>query len=248
VRHLHGIHGNIGKEARMSRRDFFLVANTAAICSLLAFLAGANTTKPRVVFRCESSAAGGYHTTASSKTGDETVQAKPVDQELDAAAALQQGPSQRADGNHSDRSTAQDPAVAFRKRQELGERFSRLFNDGSKPDSSVINARIENRFFSEDWNQEWAGSRERNIRTLFDASTDLSGMVPLQITCRSKNCQVVFSASSQDQVRLVSEKFMHAATRGDVGMKDKVVAFFPDISTGRVVFYLSENGNMDLFQ
>ena len=40
---------------------------------------------------------------------------------------------------------------------------------------------------------------------------------------------------------------MRAATRNDLGMQDKVVSFFPDISTGRVVFYVSENGNTDLF-
>jgi hypothetical protein len=221
----------------MSRRDLLLVASTAAICSLVAYVAGAITTTPPEVLRCESSALNGNRSTALSKP-DEAVQRKPVQQELDAIAG----------GDHADQSPAQDPAVAFQKRQELGERFSRLFNNGGNPDTSVISARVENHFYSEEWNQEWAGSTERNIRTLFDANKDLSGMTPLQVTCRSKNCQVVFSAASQDQVRLVSEKFMQAATRGDVGMKDKVVSFFPDVSMGRVVFYLSENGNTDLFQ
>ena len=69
-----------------------------------------------------------------------------------------------------------------------------------------------------------------------------------QVACRSKNCQVVLSASSADQARALSETFMQAATSGDVGMQDQAVSFFPDISAGRVVFYLSENGNADLFR
>jgi hypothetical protein len=153
-----------------------------------------------------------------------------------------QVPCNRRDGNE-----AKDPALVIQRRQELGERFAGLLANGGKPDSRAIGTRVENRFYSEEWNQEWAGTRERNIRTLFDSSEDLSGLTPLQVTCRSRNCQVVLSASTQEQVRLASEKFMQAATRSDVGMKDKVVSFFPDITTGRVVFYLSENGNTELF-
>jgi len=232
----------------MLRRDFLLVASTAAACSLLAYLTGAITTTPPEVLRCESGASYGNHAAALRTPDGKAVQGNTGNQGLDAAAALQQDSSQSDDGNRPDKNTARDAAAAFRKRQELGERFSHLFNRGSSRDSSAISARIENRFYSEEWNQEWAGSKERNIRTLFDTNEVLSGIAPLQITCRSQNCQVVFSASSQDEVRLVSDRFMQAATRGDVGMTDPVVSFFPDVSMGRVVFYLSENGNMDLIQ
>lgn len=232
----------------MSRRDFFLVAGTAAICSILAYFAGTSPTTPPDTLRCESNAAQGNHATAPSKTDDSAVQVETASQGLDTAAALPQDSSRRDGGNHSSKAAAQDPAVAFQTRQELGERFSHLFNGASNRDPSIISTTVENRFYSEEWNQEWAGSKERSIRTLFDANKDLSGMAPLHVTCRSKNCQVVFSASSQEQVRQLSEKFMQAAARSDVGMKDKTVAFFPDISTGRVLFYLSEGGNTDLFR
>lgn len=228
--------GGIGKEAQMSKRDFLLVASTAAISSLLAYLAGANMVSSPEELHCESSAEFAEPPTAS-KAGNHG---------LGAAGALPQDSSPPGNENRSDDSPAPDPALAIQKQKKLGEQFSSFIKNNQ--DSGAINAKIESRFYSEEWNQEWAGTRESQIRTLFEANEDLIGITPLQVTCRSKNCQVVLSASGQDQVRLVSEKFMQAATRGDVGMKDKVVAFFPDISTRRVVFYLSEDGNMDLFQ
>jgi hypothetical protein len=223
----------------MFRRDFFLVASTAATCSLLAYLVGTTSTTPPEVLRCESGASYGNHATALSRTDDKAVQVEAGNQRL---AVLRDSES------HPDKNTARDAPASIQRQQELGERFSHLFNSGTNADSSVISATIENRFYSEEWHQEWAGSMERNIRTLFDTNKALSGMAPLQVTCRSKNCQVVFSTSTQDEVRAVSDRFMREAIRSDVGMKDQVVSFFPDISMGRVVFYLSENGDMELFQ
>jgi hypothetical protein len=238
--------GGIGKEAQMSGRDLLLVAGTAAISSLLTYFIGAAITTPTEVLHYERSAAGEDRAAALSTLGDETPRARAGNQELYAANAPLLDAAQRDGAVHTSTKTAQEPAFAVQKRHELGERISSLYSDGSNP--SAVSAKIENRFYSEEWNQEWAGSKERSIRTLIDTSKDLSGLTPLQVTCRSKNCQVVFSASNQDQVRRVSEKFMQVATRGDVDMNDKVISFFPDTSMGRVVFYLSENGNMDLFE
>src|SRR5687768_18236282 len=129
----------------MIRRDFFVAASTAAICSLVAYLAGAATTTPSEVLRCASSAASGDPATALNKPGDKAVQVKAGKRGLDGAAASeQQGSSLRDSGNHANRSSAQDAAVAFQKRQELGERFSNLFN--GNPESGVVAAIFENRF------------------------------------------------------------------------------------------------------
>jgi hypothetical protein len=239
--------GGIGKEAQMLRRDILLVASAAVISSLLTYLACTTLTTPPEAVRYERSAANERHVAAPNKPADQPLQIRAETERLDAAKPLQQATTRPDGANRSDSSTAQDPALAFQKRQELGERFSSFFDGGGNPDSGAIGARIENRFYLEEWNQEWAGSKEGNIQTLFNANENLSGITPLQVTCRSRNCQVVLAASSQDQVRLLSEKFMRAATKNDLGMQGKVVAFFPDISTGRLVFYLSENGNTDLF-
>jgi hypothetical protein len=240
--------GGIGKEAQMIRRDLLLVVSTAVISSLLTYYIVATRTAPPEALRYESSAANGNHAADLGQPDFNTGQIKPSKQELDTAGALQQGSIQPRSEDRSNNSTSQYSSIALQKQQELEEQFSNLFSGGSNPDSGALNARIEGRFYLEDWNQEWAASKERNIRTLFEVNEDLSGVAPLQVACRSKNCQVVLAAANQAQVRLLSEKFMQAATKGDVGMKDKVVSFFPDVSTGRVVFYLSENRNTDLFQ
>ena len=239
--------GGIGKEAQMSRRDILLVASTAAISSLLTYFACATITAPPEALRYESTAAKRVQAAADVEPDERVVHVAPGRKGLDAADAPRPNPSPPAGRNQSDTSTARDPALAFEKQQEMAERFSTVFNNEGHRNSGEVNARIENRFYLEEWDQEWAGSRESNIQTLFSANENLSGITPLQVTCRSKNCQVVLSASSQEQVRLLSAKFMRAATRNDLGMQDKVVSFFPDISTGRVVFYVSENGNTDLF-
>jgi hypothetical protein len=231
----------------MARKDFFVVVSTVAIASLLAYLAGASTNKPMEVLRCEN---GASHETRAADFTEPFVavrQRETGKPALDAAGAPKHGSAPRDGGNPVD-AAARDPALAVQKQREVGARFSRLIDDGSNADPSVMSAKLESRFYSEEWNREWAGRRERDIRTLFGTDTELNGMAPLQVTCRSRNCQVVLAASSQDEVRLASEKFMRAATRGDVGMSDQVVSFFPDVATGRVVFYLSEGANTDLFQ
>jgi hypothetical protein len=141
-----------------------------------------------------------------------------------------------------------DRALAWQREREFGERVTAFINAAGNADPQVISAKLENRFYLEEWNREWAGSRENNIRTLFEANEGLGGVVPLQITCRSKNCQVVVSATSLEQVRQLSGKFLQATAKDDLGMKDKMVSFFPEPSSGRLVFYLSENANTDLFR
>lgn len=227
----------------MTRRDFLLVAIATAFGSLVTHFAGANKIAPTEAQYCERNAAVD-RAAASGKPGD-PVRLAASDEVTGIAASPRQSAPSRDGTTRADDGGAAAPALAFREQQQLEKRFSSLLTD-VRP--GALNARIENRFYSEEWNQQWAGDNERNIRTLFEADQDLRGIAPLQVTCRSKNCQVVLAASSQEQVRTLSEKFMQAARRGDVGMKDKIVSFFPDVSTGSLVFYLSENGNTDLFQ
>jgi len=221
----------------MSRRDLFLVASTAAISSLVTYLYCTTMLASPGAVRPEISTAMNPGAPAVSQGPDRSS----------AAETLPQAASQPVRTNQPADTAGHETARAIQKQKQIGEQISSLFEDGSIPDTGAINAKLENRFYQEEWNQEWAGSKERSIRTLFEADQDLGGLSP-QIACRSKNCQVVLAASSQEQVQQLSAKFMQAATRTDVGMKDKVVSYFPDITTGRVVFYLSENGNTDLFQ
>jgi hypothetical protein len=227
------------------RRGFFLAAVAATIGSLLTYTAGVLTTPGPL--RCEAGPRVVRTSTPGASAGA-TTRVQTAFQPPPPVAATRQASRQDADEAASLRAAVQREALSMQKQKELGELFSGLVEAGSSADPEGINTRIENRFYAEDWNQQWAGSREQGIRTLFATHADLDGITPLQVTCRSKNCQVVLAASDQEQVRDLSRKFMLAATRGDVGMENKVVAFFPDAAAGSVVFYLSENGNTDLFR
>lgn len=229
----------------MSRRDLFLMASTAAISSLLTYLycttmlASPGAVHPEISTLNPGAPAVSQH--------ERIFGATPGSDRSSSAETLPQPASQPVRTTQPADTAGEETVRAIQKQKQVGEQISSFFKDEGVPDTGAINAKLENRFYQEEWNQEWAGSKERSIRTLFEADQDLGGLSP-QIACRSKNCQVVLAASSQEQVQQLSAKFMQAATRTDVGMKDKVVSYFPDISTGRVVFYLSENGNTDLFQ
>jgi hypothetical protein len=240
--------GGIAREARMSRRDFNLIAATAVISSFIAWFAGASLSTSPEAPDLENRAASGEHATFTIRPADQGARVMPGQPEPDSAVQLQRDTSRPEDGGRPDDGKAADMARAVQLQKKFGEQFSRFIEDGGTRDPGAINARVENRFYSEEWNRDWAVSREGSIRTLFVASDELSGIDPLQITCRSRNCQVVLSVSSRDQAQQLAAKVMKAATRSDVGMKDKVVSYFPDVSTGRLLVYLSENGNTDLFQ
>lgn len=230
--------GRIAKEAPMSRKDLLLVAGTAAVTSLLTYLTVSTlTTAPQTV-SCEGGAACG--TPSEVRAPDLAAREGARDRPRTDVEAPRPNLSKPTTAEvHSRTATPADAALLLQKQRELRERFS---------NPKLTNASIESRFYAEEWNPEWAGSTERGIRTLFASHEDLSAIDPQRVTCRSKNCQVVLSATNQEQVRLVAEKFMRAAVQSDVGMKDKIVSFFPDAASGSVVFYLSENGNADLFQ
>jgi hypothetical protein len=239
--------GGICREAKMSKRDFLLVASTATICSTLAFFAGATLTTRPEASRSERAVDAASLATAASNPNDavaplEAARPAPVAADSSRSAAATPAGEIQTDSNRIN-----EPTLAARQQKQLGEEFSAFVRNGSHSNPGALTAAVENRFYSEARNQEWAAAREDNIRNLFAANEELNGLDPLDVTCRSKNCQVVLSASTQDEVRTLSEKFMQVATRSDVGMDRKMVAFFPDVTAGRLVFYLSENGNMDLF-
>jgi hypothetical protein len=220
-----------------------LVAAAAIIGSIATWVAGRMLTTPAVPLRCEISAPDVRAMAAGIHAGG-TRQAEAGHDAPQPPTATGRPPVQRAGDSDSLHAAARREARSIQQQKEFGELFSGLV-DG---DADSVNTKMENRFYAEDWNQAWAGSREQSIRALFETNTALDGMAPLQVTCRSKNCQVVLAATDPQQVRELARKFMQAATRGDVGMRDQVVSFFPDVAAGRLVFYLSENGNTDLFR
>lgn len=228
----------------MWRRDLFLVAGTAAVSSLLTYLAVADRTAvhdpARVATRAEPHRPPALDSRNDARAVD-VVPASPGAASSGAQASSSAEPDPEASRG------ADDPAAAFHNQQTMREKFAALMASGSPANPGVLNARLESRFYEEEWDRSWAASRESGIRDLFAANESLRGEDPL-VSCRSKNCQVVLPAATEEQGRTVSREFMQAAARADIGMKNKVVSFFPDVSRGRLVFYLSENGNTDLFR
>jgi hypothetical protein len=230
----------------MSGRDVFLVAITATISSFLTYSYCTRlTTLPAAA--SHEIAAGKAEPAPAPSVPRTVVQVETTRDWPQVRVATQQASSKQDAATPPGDGAPRDRALAYQKEREFGERVTAFINAGN-PDPQAISARLENRFYLEEWNREWAGDRESSIRTLFEANEVLSGVVPLQVTCRSKNCQVVLSATSLEQVRQLSGQFLQATAKNDLGMNDKMVSFFPDTSSGRLVFYLSENANTDLFR
>lgn len=233
----------------MLPRDLLLVAATAAISSFLTYFAmGGNAEKTPPV------SSSPHPVLSAVKENQDKPTHKPNGKTIDpltggktlALAAPPEQP-QKKDGA-TGQQAVQDPSLQLKKQHELEENFSEFFERKSSTGFRDLTSEIENRFYLEEWDQAWAQDKESNILNLFHNNKSLNDITPLNITCRSKNCQVVLAVANQDQVKTLSEKFMQVAANGDIGMTDHLVTFFPDVSSGRLVFYLSENGNMDLFQ
>jgi hypothetical protein len=206
---------------------------------------GTSATAPPLL-RADGNAAPANPAMDAGSAPDQAVDAQAGNRAAVLAPAPQESASAAA--RHPDNDKARELVLAAQRQQQFGQQLTSFLDELGHSDPTAVNATLETRFYSEERNREWASEREGDIRTLFEANENLRGMTPTQVACRSKNCQVVLPASTQDQVRALTERFMEAATRGDVGMQDQVVSYFPDISAGRVVFYLSENGNTDLFR
>lgn len=229
----------------MLQRDLLMVAATAIISSSLTYLLvekRITETPAKLVAVATSEATDAHLSNPDDKPAHNGVNTSAV------PGISKSGLSHEKNSPAKDISHEQEAVLRFGKQEELKAKFADFFVKQDNMNPSNMNAKIETRFYQEEWDQEWANSRESNILSLFEADENLRDIPPLQVTCRSKNCQVVLSATNQDEVRLLSENFMRIAMGSDIGIQDKVISFFPDISTGRLVFYLSENGNMDLFQ
>lgn len=231
----------------MLSRDLLLVAVTAAVSSFLTY----------VVMERDSS---NTPPTALSIIANEKAPEQPSPDDKPILVQAGERPAIVTDESNDllqsggmknakeETDTGQQASVSLQKQAELERNFTGFFEKKRGMDAGQLNAEIESRFYQEEWNREWAQDRESGIHNLFQTDAGLSNISPLHVACRSKNCQVVLPVANREQAQNLSIKFMEIAAGSDLGMNDKSISFFPDISTGRLVFYLSDNGNMDLFQ
>jgi hypothetical protein len=228
-------------------RDIFIVAVTATVSSFLTYLAvdrgvhsGSAATEPPSQTETAKEEPG-----ERLNPNEKAILAKIGD---NTATTTNLPRHEEKKNEETEQRIEREVYLRLKKQNELRKKFAGFFDKKLNMDPGRLNAEIENRFYTEEWDQEWARDKESNILNLFKTNANLNNIPPLNVACRSKNCQVVLAASDQEQIRDLSRKFMEIAASSDIGMKDKSISFFPDISAGRLVFYLSENGNMDLFQ
>ena len=106
---------------------------------------------------------------------------------------------------------------------------------------------IQNRYASEPLDYEWAANKENAILSLFDTSENLHTFKPLDISCKSKNCQIILAAGDQQQTDLMYGAMLKAVTTHQ-DFPNQTVSYFSDPAAGQVIIYVSQNGVMDLLQ
>lgn len=243
----------------MLLRDFVLVAGTAAISSFVTYLvtdAAVDESIPvHASAACEASvaevsAAGAAQGGHSSRMDDDTP-GSPADRtpavSMQSLKSNPPQPQRRADGA-GETDAAQNTCLQFYRRQQHAiDEFIQLHAKAGSPDSGALSAGIEERFHQETLDPQWAPDKENEILGVFEKHEGLSAISPLYVTCKSKNCVVALSATGLEQTEPLTRKFFEAMMHSDIGMKNKSISYFPDPATGRLLFYLSDNGNMDLF-
>ena len=106
---------------------------------------------------------------------------------------------------------------------------------------------IQNRYASEPLNYEWAVNKESAILSLFDTSENLHTFKPLDISCKSKNCQIILAAGDQQQTDFMYGAMLKAVTAHQ-DSPNQTVSYFSDPAAGQMIIYVSQDGVMDLVQ
>ena len=106
---------------------------------------------------------------------------------------------------------------------------------------------IQQRYASEPLDYEWAIDKENAILTLFDTSENLHSFMPLDVSCKSKNCQIVLAAGDEQQTDFMYDALLKAVT-SNRKFPDQTVSYFADPAAGQMIVYVSRNDVLDLLQ
>lgn len=106
---------------------------------------------------------------------------------------------------------------------------------------------IQQRYASEPLDYEWAIDKENAILTLFDTSENLHSFMPLDVSCKSKNCQIVLAVGDEQQTDFMYDALLKAVT-SNRNFPDQTVSYFADPAAGQMIVYVSQNGVQDLLQ
>jgi hypothetical protein len=234
-------------------RDFILVFTGAVIGACLTHWAippAENEPTPTGPAGHQTRATDSEDAPPLNKSYDSTSNAQIGDVPKVTVPPQEKGATQKkSDGdNPNETNMAKLSPKQFHENKEKLNKFVELRAQAEKMTSRELSGIIENQFYQEEIDPAWANEKEKNILDMFKNNESLGSITPLHVNCRSENCQVALPAASEEQINSLSSKFLNAAAESDVGMNNKLVTSFPDPSTGRLVLYVSDDGNMDLFR
>jgi len=111
------------------------------------------------------------------------------------------------------------------------------------------NEALQQQYESEEINYDWALQKEDQIYQILNSSEALSYIAPLDVSCRSQNCQVVLPRNDQAQAKELFDSFLNATKASAVdGSPALTASYFSDLDSGELTFYISEAGNSSLFE
>lgn len=141
-----------------------------------------------------------------------------------------------------------DKAIANRvkRREEVKADILSFIYSERKKGTKNISTAVENKFYQEEVDEEWANDKESYLSNRFESDEELKDVHPLEITCRSENCKIVLSIESQENISSISHRLSNAPIDSD--REGAMVYAFPDSSTNRLVVYVSKKSGMDMIR
>ncbi|MGM8226657.1 hypothetical protein ACSV5M_08745 [Cellvibrio sp. ARAG 10.3] len=139
----------------------------------------------------------------------------------------------------------QSPSI--RSDKDIQDQINAFRNQLDKLKDASPLQHIQQRYTAEPVDYEWAIDKENAILTLFDTSENLHSFMPLDVSCKSKNCEIVLAAGDEQQTDFMYDALLKAVT-SNRNFPDQTVSYFADPATGQMIVYVSRNGVLDLLQ
>lgn len=143
----------------------------------------------------------------------------------------------------------QEPVTSFHQNIKDPEKVIEKFraalhsDDGESPVTMM-----QKRYEAEAVNYEWALDKETELLMLFDGPESAYAFKPLDVSCKSKNCQLIFAAGDEKQNQAMYMDLLKLVTEGNNAFPDQMLSYFSDPASGQLIIYLSEKGVADLVQ
>lgn len=116
----------------------------------------------------------------------------------------------------------------------------------SNKDKSIIEQTQRN-YEAEEINYDWAFRKEDSLLSLFNTHKELTSFSPLDVSCKSKNCQLILAAETEEQAQTIYQSFLAAVIKNQ-SHSEQTVSYFTHPGDGHLVMYVSESERSNLFE